>query len=283
MDHATLRELAAGAALDDLDPTERAELGRHLSTCAPCRRLSTELDDVVGDLALIAPPLQPPTALRASVLAALRDPRGTAGSGGGPALTLVAPTVLGAAPSATEADAGARDRAGRSSGRTWIGRWGGLAAAAVFAIVAVGLGARGVQLADEVAATSTALAEAQAELAARQGAVAVVADPGHVTVALHAEPAAPSADAVVLFVPGTTESYLMANGLPATPDGHVYQLWFADDTGVHALGTFHHDGTGPFVAPFGVDLGPSAAAMVTLEPEGGAVGEPGPQVIFGEF
>jgi hypothetical protein len=86
-----------------------------------------------------------------------------------------------------------------------------------------------------------------------------------------------------MFRPGTTESYLLANDLPATPAGQVYQLWFADTAGVHALGTFHHDGEGPFVAPFGVDLGSSAAAMVTLEPEGGAVGEPGPQVVFGEF
>jgi hypothetical protein len=75
----------------------------------------------------------------------------------------------------------------------------------------------------------------------------------------------------------------MADRLPATPDGMVYQLWYADAAGVHALGTFRHDGEGPLLARFGVDLGSSAAAMVTLEPEGGAVGEPGPQVVFGEL
>jgi hypothetical protein len=75
----------------------------------------------------------------------------------------------------------------------------------------------------------------------------------------------------------------MANDLPATPAGRVYQLWYADAAGVHPLGTFHHDGSGPFVAPFGVDLAGSVAAMVTLEPEGGAQGDPGPEVIFGEL
>lgn len=83
-------------------------------------------------------------------------------------------------------------------------------------------------------------------------------------------------------LPEPSQTY-MAMALPATPAGQVYQLWVADDTGVHALGTFHFDGQGAFVAPFGVDLGDSAAAMVTREPEGGAQGEPGPQVVFGEI
>jgi hypothetical protein len=260
MEHTTLRELAAGAALDDLDGGERREFERHLATCAPCRQLSTELDDVVGELALAAPMLYPPADLRGNVLAALREPVGAR-------LALV-----------PEAPRAAR---GPTMGR--IARWGSLAAAAVFAIVAVGLAAQNQRLDQQVAAANAALADAQVQLLARQAAVAVAADPGTVTVALHSEPVAPAADAVVMFRPGTTEAYLLANDLPATPAGQVYQLWFADAAGVHALGTFHHDGQGPFVAPFGVDLASSAAAMVTLEPEGGAVGEPGPQVVFGEF
>ena len=98
-----------------------------------------------------------------------------------------------------------------------------------------------------------------------------------------AEPVAPAANAVVVYRPGTGDAFLMADHLPATPDGMVYQLWAADADGVHPLGTFRYDGDGPFLAPFGVDLGTSAAAMVTLEPVGGAIGEPGPQVVFGEL
>lgn len=79
----------------------------------------------------------------------------------------------------------------------------------------------------------------------------------------------PSQTAVLVYRPGSTDAYLMAMDLPATPDGQVYQLWVADGAGVHALGTFPFDGQGAFVAPFGVDLGTSAAAMLTLEPEGG--------------
>lgn len=264
MDHAALRELAAGAALDDLEPDERGELDAHLAGCGPCRRLAAELDDVVGELALVAPPMHAPVDLREHVLAALRDsPR--------PALSVVAG---GAAERSVE-------RTPRRSGG--LVRWGGLAAAAVLAIVAVGIGSQNRQLSDEVAATRLQLVEARQTLQERGAAVAVVADPRHVTVALHAEPVAPSAHAVVMFRPGTTDAFLMATDLPATPAGQVYQLWYADAAGVHPLDTFRFDGEGPFIAPFGVDLASSAAAMVTLEPEGGADGEPGPQVVFGEF
>ena len=272
MDHASIRELAAGAALDDLDADERQELDRHLAACRSCRRLAGDLDDVVGELALVAPVRKPPTALRASVLDALREPPR-------PALHLVADatppdgTKIQAAPVTTIVPA----RASR------IPVWAGIAAAAVFAVIAVGLGAQNQRLGGEVAAANEALAVAQSQLQARQAAVAVAADPQHVTVAMHAEPMASAANAVVMFRPGTADAYLMATDLPATPEGQVYQLWYADGSGVHPLGTYSFDGEGAFVAPFGVDLTSSAAAMVTLEPVGGAVGEPGPQVVFGEF
>jgi hypothetical protein len=87
----------------------------------------------------------------------------------------------------------------------------------------------------------------------------------------------------VVYVPGTDEAWLVAHGLPATPADHGYQLWFADAAGVHGLGTYSFSGEGTFVAPFAVDLASSKAAMVTLEPVGGAVGDPGPQVVFGEL
>ncbi len=105
----------------------------------------------------------------------------------------------------------------------------------------------------------------------------------HVTVALHAEPLAPSAEAAVVYVPGAGSSWIVARNLPATPAGHGYQLWYADDSGVHPLQTVSFDGTLTFVAPLGVDLADSSAVMITLEDAGGAQGEPGPQVVFGEL
>jgi anti-sigma-K factor RskA len=258
VDHATLSQLAAGAALDDLDATERAALDAHLASCVSCQALVAELDDVLADLALVAPVVAPPPSLRMDVLERLREP----------------------------ADAPARipfpTRATTTPARR-LATWGAVGLAAALGVVAVGLGARTVQLDRDLAATTAALAAAQTRDDQTAAAMALVADPAHVTAALHAEPVAPIASAVVLYRPGSTDAFLMATDLPPTPDGKVYQLWWADADGVHALGTFVYDGQGPFVAPFGVDLADGAAAMVTLEPTGGATGEPGPQVVFGEL
>jgi hypothetical protein len=150
-------------------------------------------------------------------------------------------------------------------------------------VIAIGLGARVSQLTQENAAAVAAASDAQGQIAAREGAMAVLVAPDHETATLTPDALAPNAAAVAVFEPGTTESYVMVANLPPTPDGHVYQLWFADTAGVHPLGTFHHNGSGAFVAPFGVDLAVSDAAMITLELDGGAVGAPGPQVVFGEL
>jgi len=249
MDHGTFRQLAAGAAIDDLDPTERLAFDAHVRSCVACAGLARDLDDVVGELALASPTVTPPFALRRTVMTAVRDADGPS-------------TRPGARPSASP---------------PWrLGAFAGFGLAAALAVVSVGLGVRLVALDADVAAARVASSE-------RAAAMAVMADPSHLTASLTAEPVAPVANAIVIYRPGSTDAFVLADRLPATPDGMVYQLWFADAAGVHALGTFHYDGAGPFLAPFGVDLATGAAAMVTLEPEGGAVGDPGPQVVFGEL
>ena len=258
MDHGALAQLAAGAALDDLEVAEREELARHLPSCTSCQELAVDLDDVVEELALAVPTLWPPSSLRRDILAALHASDGPARME--PAIALPSP--------------------GRPPR---LATWGSLGLAAVLGVVAIGFGAQTARLNEQLAATNAAAAQAQSKVAAREGAVALLGDPRHVAANLQAEAVAPGATAFVAYAPGSTNAYLMAMNLPPTPPGHVYQLWVADEAGVHPLGTFQFDGEGAFVAPFGVDLGASAAAMVTLEPVGGSQGEPGPQVVFGEF
>lgn len=268
IDHGRIRLLAAGAALDDLDAAERADYDRHLAGCGACQALVADLGDVVADLALVAPTIVPPHSLRGDVLAALQGPA---------ALKAGQPTTLRALPSHAPAAGTVVTR------RTRLALWGSLGLAAALGTVAVGLGAQTVRLSGQVEAANAAAAQALTRVAAREAAMALIADPSHRTATLRAEPVAPMATAVVVYRPGSTDAYLLAMDLPATPAGQVYQLWVADAAGVHALGTFPFDGQGAFVAPFGVDLGTSAAAMLTLEPEGGAQGEPGAQVVFGEI
>lgn len=74
MDHRRHSLLAAGAALDDLDPAERVTFQAHAMTCPACRALRTSLYDVMADLALFLPEIEPPPALRASILRSLQGP-----------------------------------------------------------------------------------------------------------------------------------------------------------------------------------------------------------------
>lgn len=260
MDHEALRQIAAGAALDDLDPAERRTFDAHVRGCRACDRLAQDLGDVIGDLALLAPEIAPPATLGRSILHVL--PRIETGPG---------LTATGAVPPPLRI--ASHDE--RRSRARLVGAWTGLAAA-VLAVAVVGLATQTVRLDGEVAASHS-------RIAAQAAAMAVIVDPAHRTASLTAEAAAPIATAVVVYRPGTPDAFLMADHLPVTPAGMVYQLWFADASGVHPLGTFTYDGEGPFLAPFGVDLATSAAAMVTLEPAGGATGKPGPQVVFGEL
>ena len=66
--------LAAGAALDDLEPAEHNELDALLTDCPACARLETELDLVMADLALATPARLPPPGLLAGIRAAISAP-----------------------------------------------------------------------------------------------------------------------------------------------------------------------------------------------------------------
>jgi hypothetical protein len=258
MDHRTYRELAAGDALDDLSRAERARFRLHARWCRSCAGLRRDLDETTAMLA-IAPVQRPaPEALRAAVMR----------------------SIAAAGPDAARAGAGIAD------GRRRPGRIGavGLAAfgaAAVLALAVVGLGVRTAALSDELARSEATSRTLAARLAAQEGAMAVTLQPDHLTARLDALPAAGEAVASVVYAPGSDDAYLVARGLPATPSGSVYQLWFADGSGVHPLATFTSDGSGVLVVSFGTDLAGKKATMVTLEPDGGTTGAPGPEVLFG--
>jgi hypothetical protein len=281
--------LAAGAALGDLEPDEAAVWLAHREGCTECRDLESELTLVLEDLALVVPERVPPPYLLEAVRRSIRAADSVPAADAVPAARAEAGSQ-GIAPVTAPAslDEARRRRASGPGFRRPSLALVGLAAA--FAIAAGGFGARSLALqADldragtEVAALGAEVTALEARLAGSGAVMATVMDPGHVTVALHAEPLAPAAAAMVTYVPGTSRAYLVADQLPATPAGHGYQLWYADAAGVHALQTVPFDGDGAFVAPLGVDLSGAAAVMVTLEDEGGATGEPGAQVIFGEI
>lgn len=268
--------LVAGAVLEDLEPDEATAWLTHREGCTECRDLENDLTLVLEDLALVVPERIPPPylleAVRRSIGAAGAVPVARAEIASPGIAPLMAPTSL---------DEARRRRASGPGFRRPSLALVGLAAA--FAIAAAGFGARSIGLQGDLDRAGTEVAALEARLSGSGAVMAAAIDPGHVTVALHAEPLAPAAAAMVLYVPGTRRAYLVADHLPATPVGHGYQLWYADAAGVHPLQTVPFDGDGAFVAALDVDLSGAAAVMITIEDEGGATGEPGPQVVFGEI
>jgi hypothetical protein len=69
-----VRELAPELALGIAEGEERGAALRHLSGCAGCRQLVSELSLVGDELLLLAPPHDPPVGFESHVLAALGEP-----------------------------------------------------------------------------------------------------------------------------------------------------------------------------------------------------------------
>ncbi len=280
--------LAAGAALEDLEPAEAEAWGAHRAGCVACRALEGDLAAVLVDLSLAVPERIPPPDLLDAVRRAIR-----ADGTFGPVLPFmpvgveppaVEPAAAGTAAPASLDDARVRHVARGGARRGALGGHGAiLGIAAALAIAAVGLGARSIALQGDLDRVSTRIGSLQARLSGQDVAIVAAVDPGRVAVALHAEPLAPAAAATVMYVPGSSRAVVVVDGLPATPPGRAYQLWYADAAGVHPLQTVSFDGNGSFIEPLGVDLSTAAAVMITLEDAGGATGDPGPQVVFGQL
>ena len=80
MSHRAFRELAAGAALDDLELAEARRLEDHLAGCVPCRRDRAALADVAAALALVAPIRRAPAGPKRRMLASITASRDSGGS-----------------------------------------------------------------------------------------------------------------------------------------------------------------------------------------------------------
>lgn len=262
MDHAAFPELIAGRTLGDLDPAEERSVAAHVAACASCRALEADLSGVTADLALLSPPRPVPSVLGLRVLAAVHAES-------------AAPTRVRHLP----ARPSLRGHGARRTVPGWLSAGVGAAAA----IVIVGLGLQLATVRGTLDSQTERLRAAEASLATRDTAIAVVADPAHASAWLAPSGGQAGHGVVVLYVPGRAEAWLVADDLPPTPGDRVYQFWHADASGVHAGMTFRWDGHGVLALPVPVDLSGAQAAMLTLEPPGGATAEPGEDIVFGEL
>lgn len=231
-------DLCAALVLGVLDEADRAELESHLATgCDVCLAELRALSAGVTALAISAPALRAPTAVRERVLAAVagehreppaQHPEGTHS----PVLSLP-------------------ERA-----RWTVATWTWAAAAAVLAVAGVVAWQRGIALDRSLALARVREASLERTLEAERAWAGLLAAPGARVVRLAATPAGDSTLAAqVIYDPASRRAVVTAERLKP-PAERAYELWAITASGPTSLGVVQAD--------------PSGRVVVRLEQVGGA-------------
>lgn len=228
-------ELIAAYALDALEDDERRRAEELLDRSGEAREELRSFLEVTGALAVAVGGHEPDPALRERILAAARREPGVAGG---------ADATRAAAPAARVLALPRRRRLATPALAT---------AAALAAVVALGLGLYAASLSSDLDATRSALEHQEA-------AGRVLADPASRTLALA------SGDGR-LVVAGSGEAVLVVD-LPAAPAGRTYQVWTIKGADARPAGLFA--GGGPSVVPVDGAVTDGAVVAVTVERDGGA-------------
>ncbi len=260
-----LLELLPAHALGVLDGEDRTYVEARIGGDPSARAQLDALEEVVGQLGLLAAPVPPAPDLRERVLHAIP-----------------APARRAAAPAATGRAAGAR-----------------IALAAAL-LCAVGLVVTWSQrnearheAAEARARAETAEAQAREALAdleatrvllAREQALrGLIGRPDTRLVSLGGLPAAPRARGRIVFDPTTREGFLLASGLDRVPEGKAYELWVIATGAPVPAGVFHADAEGRavFRLPDVAEVAKAKTFAVTIEPAAGVSSPTGPMVLAG--
>jgi anti-sigma-K factor RskA len=285
MTHDELRELSGGYALGVLDEPERTAFEAHLATCAACAAEVRELTDVAIALALDAPQIDPPAALRDRVMQAATAARPS---------TFVAAgfsrpsTELGAALSQSKGRKELPPEGGSHLKVSSSPRWrqpalAGLSAAAVLAAVVTGIYAASLlrrieALEQQLRAAADREAQSQRQVVQLRASSDAAATIQRILAAgdlrridLAGTKAAPAAAGRGFWSPTQGLVVAFAN-LPPTDRGRVYQLWVippgGDPIGAGLL-DLEPEGRALALAPRGT-AGSVATVAITLEPTGGS-------------
>jgi anti-sigma-K factor RskA len=233
-----IHTLTGAYAVDALPPEERELFEAHLQECDPCAQEVAELLATAAELgsALSAPP---PASLRASVLAEIDQTRQEPPP-----------------PSATTDDVVDLDERRREQPRRW---WTHLVApaAAVVAIAVVGLSLMVANLTDRIDQLEAANSQFVDVLAAPDAETLSVEGPD-------------GSVARVVVASSRGEAVFLTDGMPATADDEVYELWLIDDDGPAPAGLFEVDERGRATRVLTGDMANAAAIAVTVEPAGGS-------------
>lgn len=270
MEHEEIKALLPLAAVDRLDAEEARALEEHLAGCTECAAELREYREAAASLATIL------------------DPAGTEER-----IWNRLEARMHPAPQATRAATGDREaKVAARPARFWrplaIAMAASAAAAAIYAsVLTVRFGVLDRQDAKLLAAMSRQITQMQDELASAESEVAtfhrvlddraklqkILMQPDLHLTRLEPLPASPKgAGAIVAVSAANHAAMIQANGLPPTPDGKTYELWWiTKESGPVAAGLFQVGANGSIAAP--ASLPPAGqhllASAVTLEPAGG--------------
>jgi len=271
MTHEQLRDLLPALSLGALDADERREVAAHVSTCAECTAELAALERVVQGIALEAPPVTPPAALKGKVLARIEDERAgkvTAMSRMPVPAHMAQPRPLWAHGLALAAS---------------------LALAVGASLYAWALKSEILILRQDVAATSEEASKLRGDLATLRRnwvevtkAMDVLRAPDMLKVDLKGQATLPSGTGRA-FWSRSAGLMFTAEGLPALPQGKVYQLWTIKGAVATGAGTFVPDAGGAASVTAIVAAGAEVpdAFGVTIEPAGGSATPTMPIVMVG--
>lgn len=229
--HGEMEDDVAAYVLGASEPEEAEAIRRHLQDCAGCRRLAARLEAATSVLALTAPDLAPPPALKQRVLAAAREGR----AGGISRAEAPAPPARPAGPSPRPA-------------RGWAWPWPAAprwAPAALAVLVLALLGWNG-YLTSRLAAHPA---------------------PPAAALTLTGKGALAGASASVVGLASGNAELVEFQDLPAPAPGRVYQLWLIPGAGSpRSAAVFTPQPDGRALVLVGVPLAPYRLLGVTLEP-----------------
>jgi len=246
----SLHLLAGAYALDALDAGERGDFEEHLAGCQDCTAEVRELLATAARLGALETVL-PPASMRAAVLAEIRNTAQEPGAT--PVVDGTASDGVVAAPvAAPVADGVVVPLRARRMQRLLA------VAAAVLAVVAIGLSALLVQARSDRAA----LADRQQQLTS----VLTASDARTVTADVTG-----GGRAAVVISQSRHEVAFVGAHLATPAGGHVYQLWYITSTGKATSAGVFSPGTQGNAAVL-LEGDPSGAATVglTVEPDGGS-------------
>ena len=271
-------DLAGAYALHALSPEEAAEYERYLARSEQARIEAAELSDTAVALGLAAAPVQPSSALKASLMAQLSStpqlaplavpttpvssaPNGPAGSAD---QTDAPPAAIpiGSAPSlgAASAPASTGGSAAERAQRRWFQRPAGylVAAAAAVALFVTGTFAGqaiyGNPNDDFAQQQAASLAEIEAAPDSQRAAAQT----------------ATGQDATLVWSGELGLSAIIVDDLPALGDDQDYQLWYIGAAGPVSAGTFDSDGSGTAWRVLDGTMAEGDTVGVTVEPKGGS-------------